>query len=366
MKLDSSELLVWGAVLVAVVGAVAQDAHKEWSLKQTGTPDMLRFTVRRFKPGSTWSSTWDVPRSRFQGLSIDLLEHGGPAKFTYVQDAGNLECTGRFSWGAGSGDYTFVPNSGFSNQLASLGYDRPDRDDLFSMMMSGVTLDFARGVKDAKVRASSSDLIQMRNHGVNLEYITTATRAGYQNFTAEDFMQLRDHGVSSDFLIDLRDYGYKLDAHDITHLRDHGVQSAFLRDLKDAGYDLNVQEVTNLRDHGVNSDEMRQLQHYGLRPAASDLTQLRDHGVTPEYLRGMMDAGYGKLSADDLVQLRDHGVDGSFARDAHDLGYRFTPGELVRLRDHGVDGRYLRKLRDSGMPLLSAEQIEKLRTHGIE
>jgi hypothetical protein len=366
MRIDSSKLLVWGAILVAVVMAVAQEANKEWTIRRTDNADILRFTIRRFRPGSTWANTFDVPRSRFQGLSIDTLEHGGAAKFTFVQDAGNLECRGRFSWGTGSGDYTFVPNPGFVAELRKLGYDTPDQDELFSMMMSNITLEFARGVKESGLQASVDDLMRLRNHGVNLEFITTARRAGYQNFTVEDFTNVRDHGVNREFLVDLKTYGYKLDAHDMTQLRDHGVQASFMRDLKDAGYDLTAHEITDLRDHGVNSEEMRELRHYGLQPSASDLTRLRDHGVTPAYLSRLKDAGYGKLSPEDVMQLHDHGVDASFAQQAHDLGYNFTAGELVRLRDHGVDGGYLRKLHDSGMPTLSAEQIEKLRDHGIE
>jgi hypothetical protein len=366
MRFDSSNLMIGGAILVAVVMAVAQEANKEWKLKTTGTPDILRFTVRRFKPGSEWSSTRDVPRSHFRGLSIETLEHGGPAKFEYVEDAGSLACTGRFSWTGGSGDYTFVPNPQFADEMHKLGYMAPDRDQQFSMMIMGVTLDFARGVKDAGLRASTEQLIDLRAHGVTMEYIAEARRGGYQNFLAQDFIEMRDHGVRSDFLRDLKTYGYNLDARGIVMLRDHGVNTEFIRDLKQAGYDLPAREITELRDHGVSTEYLRELRDNGLRPKAGELTQLRDHGVTPEFLKGIHDAGYDKLDADEIVQLRDHGVEAKFAQQAHALGYNFTPRELVQLRDHGVTAAYLRNLRDSGMPNLTAQQIEKLRENGVE
>jgi hypothetical protein len=366
MKIDGSKLLVWAAILIAVVMAVAQEATKEWTIKTTGTPDILQFTVRRFRPGNTWSSSRSVPRSRFQGLSIDTLEHGGAAKFSYVQDAGRLDCQGRFSWNGGSGNYTFVPNPDFSAELRKLGYIPPDHDQQFTMLIVGVNLDFARTVKESGLRSSTDQLIELREHGVTGEYITETRNAGYKDLLAQDFIELRDHGVKTDFLRDLKDYGYKFDARDAIQLRDHGVQSAFLHDLKEAGYDLSAREVTDLRDHGVSSEEMRELRRYGLRPPATGLIELRDHGVTPEYLKGMKDAGYDRLTPREVVQLRDHGVDTAFAQDSHDLGYNFSADELVRLRDHGVDGHYLKKLRESGIRTLSAEQIEKLRTHGIE
>jgi hypothetical protein len=338
MKIDSSRLMVWGALLLAVVMAVAQEATKDWTIRRTDDPDVVRFTVRRMRPGRTWSSTQDVPRSRFEGLSMEVLEHGGPAKFQYVQDAGTLVFQGRFSWIGGSGDYKFVANPNFAAALRSMGYATPDEDEQFTMLLGGVSLDFARGVKNAGLRASTEELIQLRSHGVTLEYVGEVRRAGYAD----------------------------LQAHDLIDLRIHGVRSDFLRDLKDAGYHLAVREVIDLRIHGVDSDYLRRLRSHGLRPAAAELTQLRIHGVTPEYLSGMKDAGYGNLSADEIVQLRIHGVETALASDARELGYSFTPEELVRLRIHGVGGAYLRRLRDAGMRNLNAEQIAKLKMHGVD
>lgn len=335
MNIDSSRLMVWGGLLLAVVMAVAQEATKEWTIRRTDDPDVVRFTVRRMRPGSTWSSTQDVPRSRFEGLT---LEHIGPAKFQYVQEAGSLMCEGHVSWIGGSGNYKFVPNPKFAAALRGMGYEAPDEDEQFTMMLTDVTLDFAKGVKSAGLGASTEELIQMRTHGVTLEYVDDVRRSGYA---------------------DLR-------AHDLIDLRVHGVRSDFLRDLKDAGYDLPARNVVDLRIHGVDSVYLRKLRTYGLRPAAAELTELRIHGVTPEYLSGMKDAGYGSLSADEMVQLRIHGVEAAFARDAHELGYSFTPEELVQLRIHGVDGPYLRRLRESGMRNLNAEQIAKLRIHGVD
>ena len=254
MRMDTSRLMVWGGFLLAVVMAVGQEATKEWTIRRTDDPDVVRFTVRRIRPGSIWSSTQDVPRSRFEGLSIEVLEHGGPARFQYVQDAGTLECQGRFSWMGGSGDYKFVPTAGFAAALRGMGHTSPSDDEQFTMLLSGVTLDFARGVKDAGLQASTEELNQLRTHGVTLEYIEDVRRAGY---------------------VDLQ-------AHDVIDLRIHGVRGDFLRDLKDAGYNLAVREVIDLRIHGVDSDYLHELRSYGLRPAAAELTQLRIHGVTPE------------------------------------------------------------------------------------
>ena len=366
MRIDSTKLMLWGGILFAVVMAIGQESRKEWVLKPSDAPDMLQFTIRRFKPGSTWSNSNMAPRSRFQGLSIDTLEHGGKANFDYVMDAGTLRCSGRFTWSRGSGDYTFVPNPQFVSELRKLGYDAPDEEQQFAMLMSNVSLDFARGVKDAGLQASTQELIDLRNHGVNLDYIRETHDAGYRNLYARDYIQLRDHGVRTDYLRDLKTYGFNLSVHEIVQLRDHGVPSEFIRDLKAGGYDVTADRITELRDHGVSSEYMRELKDYGLKPAANELVQLRDHGVTPEYLKGLKDAGYGSLRADDIVRLRDHGVDTNFAREATAMGYDFTPEQMTHLRNCGVNARYLQTLRDAGMRNLTAEQIAKLKMHGVD
>jgi hypothetical protein len=366
MRIDSTKLLLWGGILFTVVMAIAQESRKEWVLKASDDQDMLQFTIRRFKPNSTWSSSNVAPRSRFHGLSIDTLEHGGKANFDYVTDAGTLRCSGSFTWGRGSGDYTFVPNPQFLSELRKLGYDAPDEERQFAMLMSDVSLDFARGVKDAGLQASTQELIDLRNHGVNLDYIRETHAAGYRALDARDFMQLRDHGVGADYLRDLKTYGFNWSVREIVQLRDHGVPSEFIRDLKAGGYDMTAGRITELRDHGVSSEYLRELKDYGLQPAADELVQLRDHGVTPKYLKGLKDAGYGSLRADDIVRLRDHGVDTNFAREATAMGYHFTPEQMTHLRDSGVNERYLQTLRDAGMRNLTAEQIAKLKMHGVD
>ena len=224
-----------------------------------------------------------------------MLASPGPAKFEYVADAGRLICEGRFLMGAGSGSYTFAADPAFVSALQQMGYDTPDDDQLFSMLMMDINREFAREIRDAGLRASSQDLIALRIHGITLDYIREARQAGYQNFTADDYTQLRIHGVDTDFL----------------------------RDLKDAGYDLRAADIVQLRIHGVDSGYMRDLKSYGLKPEASDLTQMRIHGVTPEYLKGLKDAGYEDLRAEEVDQLRIHGVETEFRSGSPPLGIRF-------------------------------------------
>ena len=358
--------VIAGAVVLEIATAPGTALSGDaWKLSRSGSPGMVHFTIERSRHWSHSVNGSDVPLANFHGFSLDMLDHSGPAKFEYVQDAGRLQCQGKFAWGRGSGNFTLTPNPSYVAELDRLGFASPQEDDLFLLMLANVDLQFARTIHEADIGSSLRQLIDLRLHGVTTQYIRDVNAAGYRDFHAQDYIDLRTHGVATGFLWDLKSAGYNLRAQDIIDLRMHGVNSRFADDLKQAGYNLSASQITDLSMHGVNSAFVRDLKIYGLRPSPSDLVQLRMHGVTSEYLRGIHEA-YGTLSADDIVDLQQHGVPSDFAVQARDLGYHFTPHELIDLRMHGVDAGYLRTLHDSGMRNLSEPQITQLRMHGVE
>ena len=335
--MDKSSLMVWGGVILAVVIGIGQESEQSWKVKPGSNSEMVQLTVRRFKPGNTWVWSDEVPLSRFHNLSSNVLQHGGRTEFEYVTDAGKLLCKGTFSFNSGAGSFTFAPNPDFASELHNLGYGSPTQEQSFAMLMSNLTLEFARGVRDAGLRASTGQLLELRQHGVNLEFLRSVKDAGY-DFTASDVIDLRNHGVSPEFL----------------------------QDLKRANYDLTSGQIVELRNHGVDSRFIRDLHALGLHPHSSEMVQYRNHGISPEYLSDLKNAGYSDLNVDQAVGLRDHGVPADFAMQARDLGYKFTPQDLIDLHNHGVSGEYLKTIKESGIRALSVEQIERLRAHGID
>jgi hypothetical protein len=309
-KYFAASVLAVGAMAGATLLAWAEDWNADWQLRPSFSVDRVHFTIRHSSALGHWQTSRDVPLDDFRGLSLAMIAAGGPAKFEYVADAGRLLCEGRFSLGGGSGSFTFSPNADFVNELVRLGYDTPDEEQLFSMLVSNVDRQFARDVRDTGLHTSAGQLIQLRNHGVGFEYIRDVRAAGYTEMDAQDLVQLRNHGVSA----------------------------GFLRDLKADGYNLRTE----------------------------DIIQLSNHGVSSEYMKGLRDAGYASLSVSEITQLRNHGVQTGLIEEAKRLGYEFTPQELTQLQMHGVDAAYLRRIKDSGMRNLTAEQIARLRMHGVE
>lgn len=323
---------------LAPIGALAVEQDQQWRLKPSGSSDRVHFSIEISKPGSRWVNSSDFPLARFRGLSSSSLSTRGPARFEFTGDAGRLICEGQFNGNGGSGGFTFQADPQFAQELQRLGYERPSAQDGLSMLTANVTLDFARKAKEAGISATTRELLDMRIHGITAEYIDGMRSSGYTSLSAKEYVDMRIHGVQPDLV----------------------------RELKAAGYDIPAKEVVQMRIHGVNPDYIRQLKTFGLRPAAAEVVEMRIHGVTPDYLKGMTDAGHSNVPVREIINMRVHGVSPDFAKEASQLGYRFTVKELTDLRVHGVSGAYLRRLKESGYKNLTAQNIVRLKVHGID
>src|SRR3954447_23452733 len=113
MKISSETWIIIAAVLLAAMLA-GKDVRDEWTLRPADSPDMVHFRIDHASKGNKWSQAGDLPLANFHGLNPG---QSGPTRFEYSEDAGTLFCQGRFSFGAGSGTYTFQPNPKFAAEL---------------------------------------------------------------------------------------------------------------------------------------------------------------------------------------------------------------------------------------------------------
>lgn len=339
MKILQAILVLAGTALFFITQAHNGPDRREWTMRPADDSATVQFGMEYRSNYSRWSHNSPVAWSQFKGITRDdVSKLSTPAKFEVRRDAGRLICEGNFHLGRGSGSYNFEIDPKYKEELAKLGFQIAGNKQEIEYFMADLTLDFARAVKEADVRASSEDLFDMRIHGLSKAYLVDMRAAGYDNLAARDYIELKIHGVDAQFLADLKRTGYNLDA----------------------------DRIIELKNHGVNRSYIQQLASYGLRPDAGDLIQLKSHGVEPEYLRALKEAGYANLDADQITQLKAHGVPAGFIREARELGYNFTAQELTEMRNHGVEASYLRRLKNSGFQGLTADKITQLKIHGVD
>ncbi|BDC52885.1 hypothetical protein F183_A52000 [Bryobacterales bacterium F-183] len=340
MKFLTVLLVLVGTAVFFVTEARNAPPRNEWSIRRGDTDQDVQFTMESRYADGRWRTTSPVPVASLKGLTRDQLSAmTANVKFEVVRDAGTLVCEGQLHFGRGSGPFTFTVNPNYQQEMEKLGFRTSVGDgrrqlDYFLMDLS---LDYAKLVRDADPNASAEDLIEMRNHGVDREYISGMRDAGFTNIKAHDYVEMRNHGVTAEYARDIKRTGYPADPENLVHFRNHGVSVDFIAQLRRAGYE----------------------------ETADAVVQLRNQGIDARYIQKLQEAGV-KLDAEDMIQLRNHGVEPAFLREAKSLGYNFTTDEVVDLRNNGVDAAYLRKVRASGFENLTAEKIIKLRQHGVD
>src|SRR5436190_1264238 len=209
----------------------------QWLIDPGERSGTVQLSVRYGERG--YSSNWSrVPLGELVGLSAaDMRGSGATVHFKIVRSAGTLDCEGWFDGGKGS------------------------------------------GFKDL----SAEELVRVRDHGVDPDFIASLGSAGYKNLGIEALVRLRDHGVDGDYIADMKEMGYApSDPEDLVESRDHGVDPSYIRSLKEAGYE---------------------------RLSLPELRRARDHGVTRGFIERVKAHGYGKPSLDEVIRLRDRGLD---------------------------------------------------------
>lgn len=212
-------------------------------------------------------------------------------------------------------------------------------------------------------------LIELKDHGVNEDYLKELSDAGYKNISLEKAIELRDHGVDSRFVKEVASMGYKnVSINQLMELKDHGVNIEFLHELAAYGYkNISMDEATNLRDHGVNGEYIKEFNDAGYKGLDLEkLTELRDHGVTIEFINSLRKAGVTNITVDKAIEYKDEGFDVTFLSGVRNAGYAdVTVEKAMDLRNHGVSLDYISSIKKYGLSGLTLDKLMELKDHGV-
>jgi beta-lactamase regulating signal transducer with metallopeptidase domain len=194
--------------------------------------------------------------------------------------------------------------------------DRPSVEELVQMRIHGVSVEFIEQVRAAFGRpVSVRELVQMRIHGTTPEFVRGVQEAfPNDDVDIRDVTNMRIHGATVEYIRDMRAaLGADLSMNDISNLRIHGASPEFVRAMRELLGDeqLSARDITNMRIHGASEEYVRTMRELLVDEQLSvrDLTSMRIHGVTTELVRELQEDGFENLTADDLVQMKIHGFD---------------------------------------------------------
>ncbi|MFQ5599213.1 MAG: M56 family metallopeptidase, partial [Candidatus Krumholzibacteriia bacterium] len=227
-----------------------------------------------------------------------------------------------------------------------------------------------RRARKESPRLSVEELVRMRIHDVDPEFIQEMEELGFEDVSIDDLVELRIHGVDAEFMREMESLGFEgLSADELSQLRIHGVDAGFAHEMQplDLGV-LAPERLLQLRIHGVDADFVGEMEELGFGDLQLDeLLQLRMRGFDAEYVREMERLDIGDLSAADLLEMRLHGIDADFVRDMQEAGLDDPfPEVLIQMRIHGVGPELIRAIRDGDLSHISVEELIRLKNLGID
>ena len=275
----------WGTgalMLLLGIAASAADINGTWTIQDLQFADKLQLSLNAVQTGGgsfSSSSAFDITQLHGLPQAQIAAPAGLLGAFELVREAGIFACEGYFKAGQGAGTFVFHPRPEVIGQMRALGFRDVDDSKLFTMAVHDVGPGFAQEIQNTGLAVTATDqLVTMKIHGVNTDFIRGILRAGYKP-QSEDLVRMRIHGVTPDF------------ADQIHH--------AFAASI--------IDDLVRVKIHGITLDFVNDVRQVYPSASLDDLVRLRIHGVTLEYIRTMQ-ARFKNLSLEQVVTLKIHGI----------------------------------------------------------
>lgn len=364
-----------------------------WTAEITG--DEVCFTLREVHESGNYNSS---NQRCVAAARLGSLPRGEEGTFSLRREAGTLDFTGVFTGDRGRGSFEFTADPAFIQALAAEGYGGYGDRELLHFFLSDITAEYLRYLAAENLKPNDEELlqlavfeidqktmsqvladlraagferpgvaqiVQLRIHGVDREYVRAMAAAGYDGLTLEHLIQARIHDVDPGFVREVSALGFgEVRFEQLLQLAIHGVEGDYVREMQQLGFgELELEDLIRAKIHGVEAATVRNMKERGLE--VNDLEEVirfRIHGVTAEDMAELRALGYTELTSDDFTAAAIHGVSPQFIRSYADLGYGVIPFEtLMALRIHDVTPDFIRKNRREGDDL---QDMIQARIHG--
>jgi len=163
--------------------------------------------------------------------------------------------------------------------------------------------------------------------------------AGYRDLSVDEIIELKNHGVDANYIREMSDNGWgKLNTSQLVQLKTHGVSGKYLRELKSAGIrGLTLEQAVELRNHGVRAESIAEIHGLGFGPYdLREVTEMASNGLRPSFFRGLKERGISSISARDAIEAARHGLTPQSIDEARKYGPNLSFEQILKLKRAGV------------------------------
>jgi beta-lactamase regulating signal transducer with metallopeptidase domain len=145
----------------------------------------------------------------------------------------------------------------YAQQMAQLGYGKPDVGQLIALKVQGVTPAYAEQLKANGIQIEKlHDLISFRIFNVTPDYIAAMKSAGFPNIPTKQIIDLRVQNVTPDFARATKQQFPDATVNDLVQLRIFNINAAFIARAKQLGITpLTIHKLVQLQVSGILDDQ---------------------------------------------------------------------------------------------------------------
>jgi hypothetical protein len=253
----------WILPLALVLAAQAADVTGRWTVDNSNKPNW-RITLHQDGAIVGATKTLRIQRADLQNLTTPQ----GPARFTLVRDAGTIHFQGTFSQNTGSGTFRFTENQAFVDALKSIATGWSDPTRLYTMALTGVTLNELHRLQDAAVP--------------NLTAFDVQRRHDLSTFDPLERSRLKANNVDPEYVRKIQQK-YPVSTDEAIRLHQAGIDAQMVDALHRAGNDvLPVSDMLKLKTYGVTTHDIQKLDQLGMRNLTPDeIVKMKVEGTLP-------------------------------------------------------------------------------------
>lgn len=328
--------------------------------------------------------------------------------FNLTRDAGTIAFTGKFEGDKGMGEYKFMPDTTYRDNMKKEGIDISEDGDVMVFFLVNVKIPYVQMLKKQGYTDLNKDkIIPLAALDVNENYITSIKQAGFTHIDLDNLVPFRALGIDKAYIDEIRGAGYKDVTPDkIITLKAQGIDGKYIADFRNStdheknkrnpdlkendSSDRNADKNNNTNkssdtnngkdakgDHDMDDDDLiafkslkidkdfinsfRQAGYNNL--SNSDLIAMKALGVTPEFANSFHNAGYTNIKADELVALKSQNVTPEIVKQYKDLGFNdVSLDDIVGARATGTSPSFIKSMREKGHNMKSLDKYIALKS----
>lgn len=299
--------------------------------------EKINLSFRRERDGERHQNGATFKYSELKNLTYEQANRGGAVKFSFVREAGTIDCEGSFTDGKGSGTYRFTANQQFLAEMKKRGFDfEKPSDENRNVRIDGENI-------NVKTINRDGDTLENRLFTAMMVNVTTALAddllaANFGKLDTGDLFKAAIFKINGNFLREMKASNFpNLDFDDLVKARIFKIDGAYLRELNASGFGKEpFENVIKMRIFKITPEYISSFRNSGFSNLTMDeLQKLSIFKVTPEFIKEVRGEGLNNLSIEDLTKMKIFNINGEVIRKAKADNVELKVESLVRYKIGG-------------------------------